>query len=148
MLRLPLALSGAALLKRTHRSKCLGANLRYQGDSQEQYSPLNAALGRGCIDSASQQGQFDPGSTMEEAAPPASSRDLQDFMLDKNECFLQPPGIVWPWDMGGTGLREEEGKLWALTCPVLDSPVQEGQGTAGEGTAEGYKDDEGPGTSP
>ncbi|PKU31867.1 rna-directed dna polymerase from mobile element jockey-like [Limosa lapponica baueri] len=31
--------------------------------------------------------------------------------------------------------------------PVLGSPVQEGQGTAGEGTAEGYKDDEGPGAS-
>ncbi|PKU40023.1 rna-directed dna polymerase from mobile element jockey-like [Limosa lapponica baueri] len=31
--------------------------------------------------------------------------------------------------------------------PVLGSPVQEGQETAGEGTAESYDDDEGPGAS-
>ncbi|PKU40513.1 hypothetical protein llap_9179 [Limosa lapponica baueri] len=30
-------------------------------------------------------------------------------------------------------------QFWAI--PVLGSPVQEGQATAGEGTAEGYKDD-------
>ncbi|PKU48575.1 hypothetical protein llap_1111 [Limosa lapponica baueri] len=34
-----------------------------------------------------------------------------------------------------------------VLCPVLGSPIQEGQATAGEGTAEGYKDDEGPGAS-
>ncbi|PKU47420.1 hypothetical protein llap_2243 [Limosa lapponica baueri] len=28
-----------------------------------------------------------------------------------------------------------------VLCPVLGSPVQEGQATAGEGIAEGYKDD-------
>ncbi|PKU46608.1 rna-directed dna polymerase from mobile element jockey-like [Limosa lapponica baueri] len=28
-----------------------------------------------------------------------------------------------------------------ILCPVLGSPVQEGQGTAGEGTAKGHKDD-------
>ncbi|PKU31699.1 rna-directed dna polymerase from mobile element jockey-like [Limosa lapponica baueri] len=34
-----------------------------------------------------------------------------------------------------------------VLCPVLGSPVQEGQGTAGEGTAEGYEDDQGNGAS-
>ncbi|PKU48621.1 rna-directed dna polymerase from mobile element jockey- hypothetical protein [Limosa lapponica baueri] len=28
-----------------------------------------------------------------------------------------------------------------VLCPVRGSPVQEGQGTAGEGTTKGYKDD-------
>lgn len=60
-------------------------------------------------------------------------------------CFLISNPCSTPGDP--TLLCPGEATSTAL-CPVLDSSVQERQGTSTDSPEEGYKDDEGPGASP
>ena len=69
-----------------------------------------------------QEGQWDPG-------------------VHEEECGQQVEGYPSPLLCPGEASS-------VVLCPVLGCPVQERQGTAGEGPAKGYEDGEGTGTSP
>lgn len=61
---------------------------------------------------------------------------IKKSMTSKAEKGFPPPPLFCP-NKATSGEQ----------CPVLGSPIQEGQETTGEGPKESYKDDEGPGAS-